>query len=251
MSPERRLSLAGLGVMKTEDRASAAAKRPVGVGPMAGDRLPSPHRERKPALAALAALLVLVGALGAALLVMRAGDRIEAIQITQEVPAGQPIPEDAMRSVMVADNTDVAYVEWSQKDQLAEEDLRAETDLVEGTVLVGPMLTDRTTLPEGEAFVGVTLQPGQYPPSLEQGDQVDAYWVGDDATEVDPESGALPEIQLARDARVAEIHGEEEADGNSALALRLRVTVEESLELARPASDGEVIVVIVGSGDSD
>ncbi|MEO3750022.1 hypothetical protein [Streptomyces sp. B6B3] len=218
---------------------------------MAGDRLPSPPRERKPALAALAALLVLVGALGAALLVMRAGDRIEAIQITADVSAGQPIPDDAMRPVMVADNTDVAYVEWSQKDQLAEEDLRAKTDLVDGAVLVGPMLSEKPSLPEGEVVVGVTLQPGQYPPSLEQGDRIDAYWVGDEATEEDPETGTTPDARLAVGALVAQIHGEEEADGNSALALRLRVDAAEAQDLTRAASNGEVTVVIVGEPDAD
>jgi hypothetical protein len=238
--------------MRTEDRVSAAAKRPVPVGPMAGagDRLPTPPRERKPALAALAALLVLVGALGATLLVMRAGDRIEAIRIVEAVPAGQPIPEEAMESVMVADDPSVSYVEWSQRSQLSE--FLSQTDLVEGTVLVGQMLGEDDGLDEDERIVGVTLQPGQYPPGLEAGDRIDAYWVGDEVTETDEETGTTPDPLLVEGARVAEINGEEdEADGNSALALRLRVNEEEAPALTRAASQNEVTVVIVGSGGSD
>jgi hypothetical protein len=174
---------------------------------MAGDRLPSPPRERKPALAALAALLVLVGALGATLLVLRAGERVEAIMITEQVPAGQPIPDDAITSVMVADNTDVAYVEWSKREQL--EKYRAATDLVEGSVLVGKMLTTDAGIDQGEALVGVNLQPGHYPPGLEIGDTVDVYLVGDAVEETD-EEGTPADPQLVSGARVTEIYGEDD-----------------------------------------
>ncbi|MGP3971004.1 hypothetical protein [Streptomyces sp. 6N223] len=216
---------------------------------MAGDRLPTPPRERKPALAALAALLVLVGALGATLLVLRAGERIEAIKITEEVPAGQPIPDDAIESVMVADNTGVAYVEWSQRDQL--DDFRAATDLVEGSVLVGKMLTTDAGIPEGQALVGVNLQPGHYPPGLEVGDTVDVLLVGDAATEEEPE-GTVPEPVLVSGARVTEIFGEDdEVDGNSALALQLRVDVDAVPSLARAAAEDAVSVAEVAREESN
>lgn len=213
---------------------------------MAGDRLPSPPRERKPGLAALAALLVLAGALGAAMLVLRAGDRVEAIQLTERVPAGQPIPEDAMRTVMVAEEPGVDYVLWSQRDIMERQGLVASTDLVEGTVLVGPMLSEDDGLGQDQVIVGLALQPGQYPPGLQAGDTVDAYWVGN-ASSGDAPEGSTPEELIADNARVAEINGE--ADGTSALSLRLRVDADDAVALARPASDGEVAVVIVPASD--
>ncbi|MGP4113513.1 hypothetical protein ACTWP5_21710 [Streptomyces sp. 4N509B] len=219
------------------------------VGPVAGDRLPTPPRERKPALAALAALLVLLGALGATMLVLRAGDRIEAIMITERVPAGQPIPEEAITSVMVADNTDVAYVEWSQRGQL--DRYRAETDLVPGAVLVGPMLTEEASLDEGQAIVGVTLEPGQYPPGLEAGDTIAAYLVGDGATETDEETETTPNPLLVERAKITEIHGEEEPDGSTAVSVRMRVGTAVVPALTQAASDGNVSVVIVGSSNSN
>jgi hypothetical protein len=210
---------------------------------MAGDRLPSPPRERKPALAALAALLVLVGALGATLLVLRAGERVEAIMITEQVPAGQPIPDDAITSVMVADNTDVAYVEWSKREQL--EKYRAATDLVEGSVLVGKMLTTDAGIDQGEALVGVNLQPGHYPPGLEIGDTVDVYLVGDAVEETD-EEGTPADPQLVSGARVTEIYGEDdEVDGNGALSLQLRVDVDDVPALASAAAEDAVSVAEV------
>src|ERR1700678_2033634 len=54
----------------------------------AGRRLPSAPRERKPALAALAVVLVVGGALLAALLVVGAGHKTGAIEITQTVGQG-------------------------------------------------------------------------------------------------------------------------------------------------------------------
>ncbi len=58
----------------------------------AGRRLPGAPRERKPALAALAMLLILGGALGAGLLVIQGSKRVAAIEISQQIGAGQRIP---------------------------------------------------------------------------------------------------------------------------------------------------------------
>ncbi|SOD65843.1 hypothetical protein SAMN06297387_12378 [Streptomyces zhaozhouensis] len=238
--------------MRTEDRVSTAAKKSIAVGPVAGDRLPAPPRERKPALAALAALLVLVGALGATILVMRAGDRVEAIRITERVPMGQRIPESAMEPVLVAEDDAVSYVRWEQRGTVMEE-LRPTTDLVGGTVLVGEMLTGESTLPEGEVMVGVSLQPGQYPTGLEAGDTVAAYWVGDDGpageTGESGQDGARsgPETLLTDSARVAAIHGDGGGGGNSTLPVTLRVEEAVVSELTSAAAAGDVSLVVVAA----
>ena len=83
--------------MKIQERTGAGAGRSaVPAGPSVGDRLPTPPRERKPALAALAVLLILVGALGATMLVLQAGDRIEVVKITEEIPARPLTPRTLM-----------------------------------------------------------------------------------------------------------------------------------------------------------
>ena len=75
--------------MKIQERTGAGGGRSSMPAPsMSGERLPTPPRERKPALAALAVLLILVGALGATMLVLRAGDRIEVVKVTKAIPAG-------------------------------------------------------------------------------------------------------------------------------------------------------------------
>ncbi|MDT0267932.1 hypothetical protein RM844_16755 [Streptomyces sp. DSM 44915] len=241
--------------MRTEDRVSAAAKKSMAAGPAVGERLPAPPRERKPALAALAALLVLVGALGATILVMRAGDRVEAIKITERVPMGQRIPESALEPVLVAEDDAVSYVRWEQR-QTVMEGLRPATDLVAGTVLVGEMLTGEPTLPEGEVMVGVSLQPGQFPSGLEAGDTVAAYWVGDDGPAANSEqdaadgsgAGSGQESLLTDSAQVAAVHGDGGV-GNSTLPVTLRVDQAVVAQLTRAAASGEVSLVVVAAAE--
>ena len=64
-----------------------------------GRRLPSAPRERKPALFALAILLVAAGAGAAGLLVIRAGTKVQAIEIVQQVNQNAQIPAGAMEEV--------------------------------------------------------------------------------------------------------------------------------------------------------
>jgi hypothetical protein len=141
-----------------------------------GDRLPAVRRERRPALAALAVLLVLGGALTSTILVLQSGDRVSAVRIAKRVPAGTVIPADAIQEIPVAKDPGVNYVLWSQRGQLAR--YYAATDLVPGSVLVGEMLTRKALVQPGQVVVGLSLKSGQYPTGLRTGDHVHAYLVG-------------------------------------------------------------------------
>src|ERR1700683_5639641 len=77
-----------------------------------GRRMPSAPRERKPALAALAVLLVALGAVAAGLLVINAGHRVGAVEIVQQVGQGQQIPASALREVEISSDTGLDYVAW-------------------------------------------------------------------------------------------------------------------------------------------
>ncbi|MGP3975347.1 hypothetical protein ACTWQF_15295 [Streptomyces sp. 8N114] len=249
--------------MKTQERSSAGVGRGAALTAPAGDRLPSPPRERKPALAALAVLLVLLGALGATVLVMRAGDRVEAVAITKRVPQGQPIPDSAIKSVMVAEDSDIKYVRWDQRGLLKK--YRSATDLVDGTVLVGSMLTKEKGLASGKAVVGLSLKSGQYPPRLKEGDTVSAYRVGretssggsdatgggaddtgDDASGRNNGSG---NATIAEGAKVQSIRSGSDDSLASSGNLPVSVVVDKSdaAELTAAASNGEVSLVL----DSD
>src|SRR5438874_1606576 len=83
----------------------------------AGRRMPSTPRERKPALAALAVLLVALGATSAGLLVNKAGHRVSAVEITQEVGQGQKIPASAVHEVQISSDSGLDYVAWQYADK--------------------------------------------------------------------------------------------------------------------------------------
>ncbi|KAF4405101.1 hypothetical protein [Streptomyces lycii] len=242
--------------MKTQERTASGGGRAGGSAQPVGERLPSAPRERKPALAALAVLLILVGALGATVLVLRAGERIEVVKITEEVPVGKPVPASAMESVMVAQDSGVDYVKWAQKD-LVTEKYRTATPLVEGSLLVGSMLTDESGLPEGKVVVGLSLKGGQFYKGIKSGDTVSAFRVGTDTGDAgDSETGSGGATSgnnlLVQQATVREVTtGSDETISSGDLPVSVLVSQEEAEALTQAAAAGEVAVVQVPSGSAD
>ncbi|GHE79182.1 hypothetical protein GCM10018785_54110 [Streptomyces longispororuber] len=221
---------------------------------MAGERLPTAPRERKPALAALAVLLILVGALGATVLVLRAGDRIEVVKVKDgaSIAAGESITRSKVEPVMVASDTAVKYVKWKQLAALQE--LKAKSAIPGGAVVVGQMFAAKTGLPAGKASVGLSLKEGQYPAGLKQGDTVAAYRVsanGSGSNRDKDSGGAGGSTPLVADARVDSIVTKDDSTistGNRSVTLL--VDSDDAAALTSAASAGEVAVVLVpGSGD--
>ncbi|MDT9690576.1 hypothetical protein Q5762_19955 [Streptomyces sp. P9(2023)] len=230
--------------MRVQERTGAGNHRSSGPAQHVGERLPTPPRERKPALAALAVLLILVGALGATVLVLRAGERIEVVRITKDVPAGKSVTDAAIAPVMVADDPDINYVRWEQKDVLKK--LQTKNTLVAGTVAIGEMFSDKAGLPDGKAFVGLSLKEGQYPVGLKVGDKVSAYRVGGDAGKSDKGSGS--NTLLVQDATVNDILvGDGDSVGSGSLPVTVMVNGSEIAELTQAAAAGEVALVLVPS----
>jgi len=145
----------------------------------AGRRLPSAPRERKPALAALAVVLVVGGALAAALLVIKAGHKAGAIEISQTVGQGQKIPLSAMQEVQVTSGTGINYVPWNEASQVAQ--TYAATMLPPGTLLTPQMTTAVNTATRGMTEVGLALKDGQLPDGLQVGDHVGIFDTSDNA----------------------------------------------------------------------
>lgn len=158
------------------------AEKP-GLSAPASRKLPVPPRERKPALAALAVLLILGGALATTLLVLRSGDRVSAIRITQQVGAGQPFTDRVIEEVQIAD-TGVDYVAWSQRQHVLQ--TFAAVTILPGTLLTSDMgVTASQELGPGKARVGLALKPGQYPAGLEPGDRVQVIHAAGRTTQQD------------------------------------------------------------------
>jgi hypothetical protein len=138
-------------------------------------RLPSARRERKPALAAFALLLIVGGALSAGLLVIQSGKRVAAIEISQQVGAGQQIPPSAMTEVQVTSGSGLGYVPWSEASQVAH--FFAATTIPPGTLLTSAMVAQASGVTAGRDILGLALKDGQWPDQLKVGDHVDIYAV--------------------------------------------------------------------------
>ncbi|WP_324786370.1 hypothetical protein [Streptomyces sp. H51] len=241
--------------MKIQERTGAGAGRSAAPAqPSVGERLPTPPRERKPALAALAVLLILVGALGATMLVLQAGERIEVVKVTKEIPAGGSVTDDNVTSVMVAQDSGIHYVEWSQLAALKK--LKALNTIPPGVVAVGEMFGDDAGVQAGKATVGLSLKAGQYPSGLKAGDTVAAYRVGSDTNSGDsngnsgtgnPSASVGGGSVIVDRARVTYVQSQKSGDLVSSTNLPVTLTVDsdKAASLAQAASDGEVALVLV------
>ncbi|MFE6522434.1 hypothetical protein [Streptomyces sp. NPDC057794] len=239
--------------MKIQERTGAGAGRSVAPAqPSVGDRLPTPPRERKPALAALAVLLILVGALGATMLVLQAGDRIEVVKVTNEVQAGDSLKDSDVTSVMVARDDNIHYVEWSDLETI--KTYKAKSTIYPGTVAVGEMFAKKASLPAGKASVGLALKEGHYPSDIKAGDVVSAYRVGT-ASSVSNNSGngsgtggggSSSGGALVDGARVNTVAADDDATVSTGnLSLTLLVDQADAAALATAAAAGEVAIVHV------
>ncbi|MGP4044775.1 hypothetical protein [Streptomyces sp. 2A115] len=238
--------------MKIQERTGAGNNRSAApVQPTMGERLPAPPRERKPALAALAVLLILVGALGATMLVLRAGDRIEVVKVTTDIQAGESVTKSNVTSVMVSADSGLDYVEWSERAAL--KNYKAKSTIYKGSVLVGQMFAKGASLPAGKASVGVALKEGQYPSGLKPGDIVAAYRVGEDSggsnasSGSDSSAGAQSRNSLiVDDARVnTTSSGDDATISTGSLSVTVLVDQSDVPALTAAAAAGKVAVVLV------
>ncbi|WP_306335035.1 hypothetical protein [Streptomyces sp. KL118A] len=240
--------------MKIQERTGAGNNRSAAPAqPAVGERLPAPPRERKPALAALAVLLILVGALGATVLVLRAGDRIEVVRVTEPISAGEAAVEGKnITGVMVAEDAAINYVKWEQRGVLAK--LKAKSDIPKGAVAVGEMFAKKTGLPAGKASVGLSLKEGQYPSDIKVGDTVSVFPVVSGTSTGKGSSGGSSSTSgtpLVADAKVNTIAAKSDATVSTGnLNITLVVPQEEVAALASAASEGKAVVARVSDDDN-
>lgn len=239
--------------MRIQERTGAGNGRSAGSAqPAVGERLPSPPRERKPALAALAVLLILVGALGATMLVLRAGDRVEVVKVTSDIQAGESVG-DHTTPVLVADDASIHYVPWTQHEELKK--LKAKSPIYKGTVVIGEMFAEGAELPAGKVSVGVSLKEGQYPADIKPGDTVAVYRVGDtgssgsrgssNATGSAGSSGGGDGLIVER-AKVSAVKSDSDSTISSTnLPVTLILDSGQAAAVTAAASAGQVALVIV------
>jgi hypothetical protein len=211
----------------------------------ASRRPPRAARERKPALAALALLLIVGGALGAAYLVVQNGQRVGAIEVTQPLGPGQRIPFGALREVQIAASGGPSYVPWSQATQVTQ--FYAASAIPAGTLLSSAMVARTNNLAAGRDVVGLALKDGQLPDGLTVGDHVNLYQVSDSAQSCPGTPGSL----LAGNAIVLAITAPATATSQSAMDVRVALApTAAGTVLCNAANNNVAVAVLPGAAAS-
>lgn len=183
-------------------------------------RLPAPVRDRRPALAALALLLVLGGALTSALIAYRSGDRVDVLVARDDIEIGAIVTAADFGVARVA-ATGAATIEAAAARNFV--GTSATTRIPAGTLLNRSMfLSASSVVPLRSVVVGVVLSASQRPAvELRAGDVVRVFLVPRDT------GGVTTGTVLASAVRVAEIGSSAGGD-----ALRLSLLVPESAATA-------------------
>lgn len=132
----------------------------------AGDRLPSRPRDRRPALAILALLLVLLGALGSALLVYRTGERVEVLVAQTPIQQGQVVTANDFAVTEIAFAPGTQVVPAGSLEQFVGSTSVA--FVPEGSVVSAQMFTTRSLAPADTEQVGVVVASVGRPSSAVQ-----------------------------------------------------------------------------------
>jgi hypothetical protein len=181
----------------------------------AGRRLPSAPRERKPALAILAVLLIVGGALAAGLVVVRSAQRVGAIEITGPVTAGELVPASAMSEVMIPSDTGVRYVAWHEESVVTQ--WYATENIAKGTLLDQGMISQSNPLSKNEPELGLALKDGQLPVDLQPGDTISIYSTANDTTGCPGKPGDL----LAQGATVVSFSASSTGTGTTDVVVEI------------------------------
>jgi hypothetical protein len=225
----------------SSSRPSASGAR--GKAPATGStRLPS-GRERRPALAALAVILILLGAAGSALIAVRSGDRqgFVAIQAKSLPPGHKIVAKDLSRGDLAGATG--YLVLWSD----AEEKVIGQYTtswVYQGQFLTPGSVTDKP-IPEGGALVGVSLEGGRAPSSpVNDGDVVRIIKV--------PSANAdgAPAV-LVGAAQVTDSAGSVAGDKtgtNTTLNVTVLVPLDKSTAVAAAAAAKNLVLVKLSPG---
>lgn len=151
----------------------------------AGTRLPS-ARERRPALAALAVLLIVGGAFASGYLALQAGNRADYLRISDDVPQGAEITEDQVETVSLPEDMDGVVSADNLDDVVG---LRAVTHLLPGTILTEDMVTEEAGVAPGMEEVPLNVE--NVAPGLTSGDSVKVHTAPDEGQPGDYDAEVL------------------------------------------------------------
>ncbi|MFI5707269.1 hypothetical protein [Kribbella sp. NPDC051620] len=211
-----------------------ASKAPAG----GSNRLPS-GRERRPALAALAVILILLGAAGSALIALRSGDRTDYVAIGADpISPGHKMTKDDLARGDLAGKT-AALIPSDQWEKRVK-GRYSKSWLYPGQYVTDKNFTDKQIAAGGVA-VGVSLEAGRAPSSgLAEGDIVQVVQI--------PAANAAGGVSsiLVKAAEVTSSAGkitDDKTNANTTLNVTVVVPAAQSTAVAGAAASKTLVLV--------
>ena len=190
-------------------------------------------------LAAGTLLAVVVGALVLAVGWVRAGTREPVLALARPVAAGQVITRSDLRVVRVSAPGPAALVPAARLAQVAG---RAAAASLPAGSLLAPGDIGGPSPGCGQAWLGVAVRPGRYPPGLSPGQRV--------AVLVVPASGrgGLPAARLAGRGIVLSVTAARSPGGTGETLVELEVPQAAGPRVAAASAAGQVTLAAIPAG---
>lgn len=197
-------------------------------------RLPVQGRDRRAALSALALLLVVLGALGSALVVYRSGHRTDVLRAAHDIRVGQKLTAADFTTSRVANDSGNVVPASAESNFIG---TYARTDIPADTLVNAQMFQAANVVPDDGVVVGVTLAQSQRPAeTIGTGDVVRAFNVPKSAGS----GSATTSDVLVPAARVVDVAGD--PTSGDTITVSLLVTQDDAQTLVAAASAGTVSI---------
>jgi Flp pilus assembly protein CpaB len=237
--------------MSTESNLANRTREPRPSRPT--DRLPAPPQQRRPALAALAVLLIVGGTALAGLLAVRMDERVPVVVAARDIPVGTELTREDLTTALIASDG-IATIPGPALDQLIGQ--YTNRALSRKQLLDATLVDRQGFLRDGTVAVGVPMVSGRVPAQgLQVGDVVQVLRVPKDATAAADGKGAIlsnravisqTTLQSGESRLTGENEGTTMQEGNQAATVL--VTTAESAAVARAAAANEISLVLVERG---
>jgi hypothetical protein len=221
----------------TRSRRPAGARSP--------DQVPRRPRRRSVPLAAGGVVLVVVCALVFAEGWLKAGNRQPVLALAQPVTAGQVITSADLETVRVSAAGPVSLVPVSREGEVAGS--TAAVSMPAGTLLTG---SDIGTPPpvKGQVRLGVALKPGQYPPDLAAGQDVDVLATPAAAASGSSSSGAASAALPVGEAVVLSVSPAAASNGSGDTVVEIQVPADAMPQVAAANAAGQIALATIPAG---
>lgn len=214
------------------------AQRPPDLPPSTGTKKKADSRRTT---TVLLVLVTLIGALGGAVVVARAGDRVDVLAVARDVEVGKPITDQDLKVVSFAEDPGLSPILATDRADVVGK--RASVELRKGGLLTQGQLTAAGGLGDDAQVVGVELKRGFAPrDELRPGDRVAAIVLppqGSDSSAgeaAEKGSDAAPPIE-------GTVKSVGAPDATGAMVVNLVVDPAEGPELATKAAAKRIALI--------